>query len=131
MQDGTIFIKNFEYVINTDGNGLWSDVGKPVQVIGIECTVKNFDDDDHIWGELRVYFDTDTWNVRKDGLIYTDPVFLDELRGYLELNGIDDTDLDYSEAGMQGENYVSFDVGETFINSWALEEWLKTDLVGK
>jgi hypothetical protein len=27
-------------------------------------------------------------------------------------------DVDYSEQGMQGDNYVSFDVGAKFLKSW-------------
>jgi hypothetical protein len=53
-----------------------------------------------------------------EGLIYTDKGFMTELKALLEANGLDASDIGYSEQGMQGENYVSLDVGENFIGSW-------------
>ena len=52
------------------------------------------------------------------GLIYTDAQFKRELRSFLETQGLDATDVSYSEQGMQGDNYVSLDVGDKFIASW-------------
>ena len=40
----------------------------------------------------------------------------------LETQGLDATDVSYSEQGMQGDNYVSLDVGDQFIASWI--QWL-------
>ena len=67
---------------------------------------------------MRVYFNTDTWDVNKHGLIYTDKQFMQELRDTLNNAGFDASDVDYSEQGMQGDNYVSCDVGECFINTY-------------
>jgi hypothetical protein len=50
--------------------------------------------------------------------VYTDPGFLKNLKGLLASEGIMTVDVDYSEAGMQGDDYVSFDVGAEFIQSW-------------
>lgn len=119
----------FEYTLNTNGQGLWSDVAKEVKVTELECDWS--EDDVGTWGELRVHFDTKSWDVNDDGLIYTDKEFLDELRGYLELNGLDDSDVHYSEQGMQGDDYVSLDVGSKFITSWTLTEWFASGLPGK
>ena len=104
----------FETKLNTAGDGLWSDVSKPVQVTKLGLGYVN---DEADFGELCVYFDG-TWDTRKDGLIYTDRLFLRELRDKLTDCGFAGADVDYSEQGMQGSNYVSLDVGKEFLDSW-------------
>jgi hypothetical protein len=74
--------------------------------------------DEADFGELRVYFDTDTWDIEKHGLIYTDRLFLKQLREKLSEIGFEGSDVEYSEQGMQGDNYVSLDVGEKFLRVW-------------
>jgi len=69
-------------------------------------------------GELRVYFDEDTWNTDVDGLIYTDALFGIELLNLLTDYGIQGS-VCYSEQGMQGYDYVSFDVDGDVINTFA------------
>jgi hypothetical protein len=100
--------------LNTSGNGLWSNVSKPIPVTGLELDYINDDED---FGELKVYFDTGAWNVNQDGLIYTDRLFLEELLSMLSALKLG-TDVSYSEQGMQGDNYVSLDVGAEFIKSY-------------
>jgi hypothetical protein len=102
-------------VLNTVGNGYWSEVSKPVTVTALQLAYIN---DELDFGELRVYFNTRDWDVRKDGLIYTDTQFMTELKELLTQMGIDSSDVSYSEQGMQGDNYVSCDVGECFINTF-------------
>ena len=99
-------MREFIDIIETSGTGLWSNVIKEVKTTGYTIPYNN----DFDFGELRVYFDTNTWNVDDDGLIYTDPAFLDFVR---EAFGTDD--IDYSEQGMQGTGFVSFDIGEEFL----------------
>ena len=108
-------VMQFDAEIITGGDGYWSDVSKTVQVTEIEIAYVN---DAKNFGELRVFFDTDSWNVEQDGLIYTDEQFLSHLRVLLTLIGLEGEDVTYSEQGMQGDNYVSLDVGEEFLNSW-------------
>jgi hypothetical protein len=96
--------------IQTSGNGLWSNAIKEVQCIGFIIPYINEEND---FGELRVVFDTNTWNVDEDGLIYTDPAFLDAIR-----EAFGTKDIEYSEAGMQGTNFVSFDVGQEFLTMY-------------
>ena len=69
------------------------------------------------FGELRVYFNTKTWDISKHGLIYTDSQFLRDLIRFLAAHGLA-LDVDYSEQGMQGDDYVSLDVEGKFIASW-------------
>lgn len=95
-------------VINTNGYGFWSSAIKKVTVVKLEVLGR----------ELRVFFDTTTWDVNKDGLIYTDPLFISELRAHLEDNGMDTDDLTYSEAGMQGQDFVSCDIDLAFLETW-------------
>ena len=102
-------------VLNTTGNGLWSRRATEVKIVDIAVTYLN---DEKDFGELRVYFDTRDWNIDKDGLIYTDKQFLAELKDFLANNGLDDQDVGYSEQGMQGDNYVSLDVGAEFTRKW-------------
>lgn len=74
------------------------------------------------WGDLRVRFDTKTWNTKKHGLIYSDSSFQKHLkRALVSKMGLSEgavQRLTYSEQGMQGENEVSFDVGERFVKEW-------------
>lgn len=102
-------------ILSTNGRGYWSEVAKDVKVIGMNLAYVN---DERDFGELRVYFDTKTWNVYTDGLIYTDRQFKQQLKDLLTAMGIDNSDVGYSEQGMQGNNYVSFDVCEKFIASY-------------
>jgi len=61
-------MKKIDTILNTDGYGLWSNVARPVHVIAID-----------------VYFNTDTWDVEKVGLIHTDVLWQYELLAYLQL----------------------------------------------
>lgn len=110
-------------VFNTSGDGYWSDVAKAVTVVDIKLL---WVDDDKEFGELAVYFDK-SWDVRKDGLIYTDSNFLEELQAFLNAQGLAGNDVSYSEQGMQGDNYVSCDVGEDFIAGWAKKFKIELD----
>lgn len=102
-------------IFSTVGDGYWSDVAKPVLITDMKLAYENDEGD---FGELRVYFDTKYWDVNTDGLIYTDSNFLNDLQLFLEKQGLVGMDVEYSEQGMQGDRYVSCDVGEAFISSW-------------
>lgn len=95
--------------IVTSGTGLWSDKIKEVKTT--HYTVSSNESWD--FGELRVYFDTDTWDIDKDGLIYTDEAFLESVRV-----AFGTSDIHYSEQGMQGTDFVSFDVGFDFLRNY-------------
>jgi acyl-CoA synthetase (AMP-forming)/AMP-acid ligase II len=103
-------MKPIDIKAETSGNGYWSNVKATVQ-----CTMYDipYINEDLNFGELRVFFDTRTWRVEDDGLIYTDPAFLEYIREAFATN-----DIVYSEQGMQGRNYVSFDVGSQFIQMY-------------
>ena len=102
---------NLNTVLHTSGTGYWSTAQRAVPVTGMELSV---------W-ELRVSFCTDTWNTHSLGLIYSDPQFKRELAEYLAEQGIT-AEFGYSEQGMQGTDYVSFDVSEEFVSQYQLME---------
>ncbi len=114
---------------HTGGDGLWV---YSTHATLVHCTmlkiayVNNENDNDEplkegetpTFGELRIRFDTKTWNRRKHGLIYTDKTFEVELRDALVKLGftrLAAKDVGYSEGGMQGDDYVSCDVGGVFL----------------
>jgi len=99
----------------TKGDGYWSDRAAEVRIKDMKVAYVN---DEQDFGELRVYFDTEDWDVRHHGLIYTDSKFLSIVQGFLCEHGLDGNDVDYSEQGMQGDDYVSLDVGEKFLSTW-------------
>ena len=105
----------FNYILNTSGIGYWSNEARAVNTTHIQLAYENDDSD---FGELRVYFDTNTWDVDLHGLIYTDKGFIKDLRKALAEHDLAGFDVEYSEQGMQGDNYVSLDVGEAFIRSY-------------
>ena len=102
--------------LHTNGKGLWSDKATAVSITSLDLQYISNERD---FGELCVHFNTQDWDVNTDGLIYTDPLFKAELRAYLQQLGFtaeEANDVEYSEAGMQCEHYVSCDVGLDFIN---------------
>lgn len=103
-------MQHYQDKITTSGMGYWSNTIKDVHCIGYSVPYTNKEND---FGELRVYFNTDTWNVESDGLIYTDPAFLTAIRFAFDSN-----DIEYSEQGMQGDDFVSFDVGSEFLSHY-------------
>ena len=122
----------------TDGErGLWSTVAKGVKVRHANFLVTKFDDDEEWSGGLAgtVHYDGSgedgTWydggdeetalinkvkDKESDGMIYTDTAFLANLQKYMvehcdfdeQLNEY--LDFDYSEQGMQDDEYVNLDV---------------------
>ena len=84
------------FPISVSGEGRWSNTKKKVKIQKIVIEGNN----------LKAYFSG--WNTEKDGLIYTDPRFQAELKNKLkETIG----KMDYSEQGMQGDDFVHFYLG--------------------
>jgi len=106
--------------LQTSGTGYWSRKQGRVDITKLDLQYINVEKD---FGELCVYFATDElgcncWDTSTDGLIYTDTQFMTELRAYLQTIGFTEAealDVNYSEQGMQTEEYVSCDVGAVFI----------------
>ena len=101
--------------LHTNGKGYWSNVAKAVDITKLDLQYCTAERD---FGELCVYFNTNSWDVNTNGLIYTDKLFMTELRAYLQTIGFtaeEANDVSYSEQGMQTDAYVSCDVGAVFI----------------
>ena len=106
-------------MLKTDGTGLWSNTSTDVKVTKMTCDISKEGQD--TWGELKVHFSQDTWDVEHDGLIYTDKLFLETLKGLLSRAKFSKkviAEVGYSEQGMQGTDYVSLDVGKDFCDEW-------------
>jgi hypothetical protein len=103
-------------VLDTAGDGLWSDVMCGVLVTDVSLDLG--ESAEYPRNELVVGFDPETWNTLVDGLIYTDSKFLRGVRKLLNDRGLPGRGVSYSEQGMQGPDYVSFDVTDAFISAW-------------
>ena len=103
--------------LHTKGDGYWSTESRAVKITALSIGYVDVNDEEG-FGELRVFFNLNTWNTERHGLIYTDSQFMRELRNFLNGMGLAGRDVSYSEQGMQGDNYVSLDCSEVFINSW-------------
>ena len=91
------------FTLKTDGRGLWTKEAREVRVTNIEFDTP----------EIRVFFDTKKWPVEEFGLIYTDPGFIKGLRAALAerfTSCFNWKRLDYTEQGMQGDDYVSLEL---------------------
>ena len=100
-------------VFNTNGKGYWSRTAKAVRIVDMRL---GYVSDEKDFGELCVYFNTEDWDVNVDGLIYTDKQFKQDLNAFLLAQGL--PAVEYSEQGMQGDNYVSLDVEGKFLTAW-------------
>jgi len=110
-------------VCTTGGNGVWSQRSRAVELLGMDLAYLSEDSE---FGELRVYFDAGTWNVDADGLIYSDEGFEAEFKRLLMSRygfGSDEAAaVYYSEQGMQGRRFVSFDCDTAFIKEFKRQE---------
>ncbi|MDY0215251.1 MAG: hypothetical protein RBS24_07060 [Bacilli bacterium] len=99
------FTKNVNWAIQTGGDGLWSSRSTIVEVTQISI---NWVGDGVV--EVNLTFDPNTWNTERDGLIYTDQCFLIGAHEKIAklLPGVSFA-LDYTEEGMQGDDYVSLE----------------------
>jgi hypothetical protein len=95
----------------TDGQGMYSTLSTDVLVTSVLMHVFS----DGSCSDMQVQFSSDTWDVKESGLIYTDKTFLTCIKKMLTYYGFDAdavSKIQYSEQGMQGKYYVSFDADE-------------------
>lgn len=106
-----------DFTLNTDGKGYWTTESRPVHINDIRLNY--FADDDGIpHGELIASYDN--WNPDEHGLIYTDELWIEQFQAALVSLGVPiscASDVDYSEQGMQGKDYVSMDVDSAFFSN--------------
>lgn len=113
---------------NTNGKGKWSEEERLITIIklGIGYSSLTYYPEDPFRGELRAYFDNSgftlgSWNVPGHGLIYTDRLWMKEFKAGLRQLGLSIKavqNVSYNEKDLQGENYVSMDIGPNFYKSW-------------
>lgn len=105
---------NFE--CRTKG-GLWSmKINKIVKHHKI-CLIVNHKINTPSTYSLDVYFDEKDWITTKDGLIYTDELWLEDFKNNLLKIGFNSESLEglsYSEQGLQTKNTVNLDASESF-----------------
>ena len=111
------FDRKVNFITCTDGKGYWSTVAR--KSVRINRVALASISDDGTYGELRAYFDESEWNVESDGLIYSDMAwkhsFLTCMENEFGFSPDAILDVSYTEQGMQGENFVSLDVGDQFL----------------
>ena len=98
-----------QWPIQTGGDGLWSTRSTIVEVTNI--TIK-WEGSSQV--EINASFDPNTWDVERDGLIYTDNMFLEGIRRKISDLCGNNTIIDYTEQGMQGEDYVSLECNDRY-----------------
>lgn len=104
------------------GGGLWysGDAGDEYECHVILSLYK--DEDRHL--RIFVVPERRSYNPAKVGLIYTDPGFLRYVRAFLKELGLPAwSKVDYSEQGMQGDNFVDMEM-----MSERAVKWLKQRL---
>lgn len=108
-----------ELLTHADGKGFWSS--RPTQIRIVEICINYLDDRKPVsFGELHVKWNPEDWDVDRDGLIYTDAGWEQSFRKSLQGLGLSEAAakaVGYSEAGMQGDGYVSLDIGPAFFRS--------------
>jgi hypothetical protein len=122
--EGVLVTVAVNKVFNTCGDGYWSEVEKDVFVNSITMyvsTVNDGDEDESYYsdGDMGINYDESTWDNSADGLIYTDSLFIAQVREYLIAQGFNAdavNDITYSEQGMQDDGRVSCDA-YTFADS--------------
>lgn len=114
----SLIIPSFKVTASTYGNGLWSDEARKVTHSRAKLMFYLDREQEYFASELRVFFPKKCWDISKHGLIYTDKNWIKEIKRGLSNLGYSQKAIrkvDYSEQGMQGDNYVSLDVDQSFV----------------
>ena len=101
--------------VSLKGMSLATKRGMPLKVVSAYVTAM-----DSNFGELRLGYDPKAF-MGDPSSLYGDMTLLKNLRKVLLLQGMSPAaaaDVDFSEQGMQGRDFVSLDVGEAFISEW-------------
>ena len=110
---------------STNGKGYYTDQAKKVRITEIRIS-RYVRSKNKPLLQMEVYFNTKDWNTKKDDLIYGDEKWISELRKGLQSIGFIATGLDYTEQGMQEDDFVSVETS----NKAAVESFL-SKLVNK
>ena len=102
----------------TNGVGFWSsESNKEVQGCMYFNLLESHLNGEVFGGRAEFRFSKEDWDVDKYGLIYTDEGFLDSIHNKLREVGFKKyQEINYSEQGMQGDDYVDFDASIEIVN---------------
>ena len=106
-------------IAEVGNDSLWLEkgVGKPPKLKVHILPTSEFwyhEEDKVPIGNLNVYFNPRIWDIDRYGLIYTDTIFEKHIKRILKEAGFKYfRDIDYSEQGMQGDDFVNFDVDDS------------------
>lgn len=121
-----------EATIKTNGTTLYArttDAEKPIPVKVTKVELVAFNNNFDGWNlVVKAYFDTKTWNVGRMGHLVTDKGFEKNFRAELERQGYPvgtPRNLSWAEQGMQGKNYVMFDIYSGGNNKGIEKEWIE------
>ena len=112
--------RSLKFYASTDGSSIWASKGSHGKKIIVGGTL-HFggleDNEEGLYGaDAEFVFETEGehgWDTGTLGLIYTDKGFLHDIHTVLKNEGFPYwNEIDYSEQGMQGENFVHFDVSK-------------------
>jgi hypothetical protein len=111
----TEYSEDVKFRIRTDGKGLYTPVVKNLDMIGWSFSI--WEDDGRNSG-LFLYFNIDNWDIYKEGIIYTDKTALQMARQFFmdrfKLKKEHVESIIWSESGMQGEDFLHFDISVNF-----------------
>ncbi len=113
----TILTPKTPMLCMTKGDGFWSSAAPTTVTISkVELEVGEAYVDMYRYGVflpiyLKAFFPKKSWNTDKQGLIYTDSLWLKNFRAEFKIRfpalAWMANKIDYTEQGMQGENFVS------------------------
>lgn len=96
-------------ICTTSGNGHWSSHKKQTRVNKIELGFYKYCYKDSNSIYVNAIIPKSSWSVKRYGLIYTDPQWLRDFNSQVKilLPHVFTDYVDYTEQGMQGNDYVS------------------------
>lgn len=89
--------------------GLWGANAEPIEFEVSEAEVV-YGDAESEHGFVSLNIRLKDYRADQRGLIYTDPTFMESLQAVLAQAGMTGEGINYSEAGMQGDDFVNLDV---------------------
>lgn len=109
------------WAVTVGGDGYWT---RRTGVTVVDHLGLAYVDDSRpgkLYGELRARFTPESWDAERNSLVYTDRTWIAAFHELLQTLGFSREAaraVNYSEAGMQGEDYVSLDAGHAFMSEW-------------
>lgn len=120
QESSTVLIPKTPMLCLTKGDSYWSHANETtVRISKIEMEVGEAYVDLYDYGVflpiyLKAFFPKKSWNTDKYGLIYTDTLWIENFRAAFKVRfpamAWMARKIDYTEEGMQGDNYVSLSV---------------------